>query len=233
MRTILIVYSIILIATVAIAQDEFTVLDIIGFVYESDNSPDTTGFEESNPGDILAGFGFVDNTSDPIEWSTEEYCYTWYMSELVSTGAVNVGGNIDRIVYSGGTINIIADAYTNPSYSDPLFGTDPPQNQFLDTFTDGQILLNGTFDSFALTYDNILGVGNYQGMITFELGPWFQNQGYELEDPTGFTIAGVVNIDNDSTVPHGFDLSTDGHVYYMSTISNNDVSWGSIKNLFR
>lgn len=233
MRTVLLVYALILIAFTATAQDEYTVLDIIGFLYESDNSPGVIGFEESNSGDVLAGFGFVDNTSDPLEWSPDDYCYTWYMSNLVSTGAVNVGGNIDQIVYTGGTIDIVADAYNNPGYSDPIFGTDPPQGQFLETFTDGQVMLHGIFENFAVTYDNILGIGNYQGMITFELGAWYQNQGYELENPNGFTIAGLVNIDNDSTVPSGFDLSTDGHVYYMSTIPNNDISWGAIKNLFR
>jgi len=231
MRTVLIAVTLILMASPAVCQ-EFNVLDIIGFLYESDNTPGVIGFDESNPGDILAGFGFIDSTGEPFEWSPDDYQYTWHMYDLVSAGAEVIGPNTERIFYTGGSIDIIADPYMDPGYTNPIFGTDPPQSQFLDTFTNGHVFLHGTFNLFALTIDRVAGDGNFQGTISFELGQWFQDQGYELEAPDGYTIGGAVLFDEDGTVPDGFDLSVDGHVYY-SPIPNDDVSWGTIKNLFR
>jgi hypothetical protein len=37
----------------------------------------------------------------------------------------------------------------------------------------------------------------------------------------------------DQTVPEGYDLETDGHIYYDGTIPVNDtMTWGSVKSLF-
>jgi len=220
-----------LVASSVIAQ-EASVLNITGYLYESDNTTGVDGFAESNPGDILAGYGFVTDTNEPLEWSQDNFEYTWYMYDLVSEGTQDLGNNLIRIMYSSGHIDIIADRYVSPDHSSATYGIDPPQSQYLDTFTNGRIYLHGTFSNFALTYNTETGNGNFEGDPFFEVGPWYQSMGYYLDNPAGYSVVGVVNSDNIGTIPDGFDLYADGNVYHYSTVPNDDVSWGSIKNMF-
>lgn len=217
------------IAGAAWAQSD--VMDTIGYLYESDNDPGVVGFPPSNPGDVLAGVGFVDNISAPLTWSTTDYEYTWIISDLVSLGQTDLGDGRIRMFYTGGTIDIFAQAYLDAGYTLPMYGMDPPDAGALASFGDGEVYLHGTFSNFALTYNPTTGAGDYQGFLLFTLGTHFTELGQELQNPNAVTIAGVIG--NDSTIPQGYDLESDGHIYYDGTIPTEAKSWGAVKNLYR
>jgi hypothetical protein len=218
-------------AGVAHAQSD--VMDIIGFLYESDNTPGVQGFPPSNPGDVLAGLGFVDNISAPLTWSQDDYEYTFVLEGLVSLGETDLGGGNFRTFYTGGTIDIIAQEYADAGYTIPYYGVDPPDPMAIATFSDGEVYLHGTFTNFAVTYNVNTSSGNFQGQLVFELGSHYDELGQELQDPNAVTIAGLIGQDVDPAVPEGYDLEADGHIYYDGTIPNEDMTWTELKNLYR
>lgn len=208
-------------------------MDIIGYLFESDNAPGVVGFPPSDPGDVLAGVGFIDNISAPLTWSTSDYEYTFVLSDLVSMGQTDLGGGLYRTFYTGGTIDVIAQAYADGGYTMPFYGVDPPDAGALASFGDGEVYLHGTFSNFAVTYNTTTFSGNFQGVLTFELGTHFSELGQELQNPDAMTIAGLVGQDVDPTVPDGYDLEADGHIYYDGTIPTENMTWSQLKNLFR
>ncbi|MBU0741914.1 hypothetical protein KKA85_07825 [bacterium] len=218
-------------AGVAHAQSD--VMDIIGYLYESDNTPGVQGFPPSNAGDVLAGVGYADNISAPLTWSLVDYEYTFVLSGLTSLGQQDLGGGVYRMFYAGGTIDIVAQAYADAGYTMPFYGVDPPDPMVIATFSDGEVYLHGSFSNFAVTYNTTNSSGNFQGMLVFELGTHFSELGQELQDPNAVTIAGLIGQDVDPTVPDGYDLEADGHIYYDGTIPNEDMTWSSLKNLYR
>ncbi len=225
--------AILAVCCAGVAHAQSDVMDIIGYLYESDNTPGVVGFPPSNPGDVLAGVGFVDNISAPLTWSTADYEYTFVLDGFVSLGQTDLGGGVYRTFYAGGTIDIIAQAYADGGYTMPFYGVDPPDPLAIGSFSDGEIYLHGTFSNFAVTYNTTNSSGNFQGVLTFELGTHFSELGQELQNPDALSIAGLVGQDVDPTVPDGYDLEADGHIYYDGTIPNEDMSWSKIKDLYR
>jgi len=216
-----------------VAQAQSDVMDIIGFAYESDNDPGVVGFPPSNAGDVFAGVGFVDNISAPLTWSQADYEYTFVLSDLVSLGETDLGGGLYRTFYTGGTIDIIAQAYLDAGYTIPFYGVDPPDPFALGTFSDGEVYLHGTFSNFVVTYNTTNFSGNFQGVLTFVLGTHFGDLGQELQNPDALTIAGLLGQDIDPAVPEGYDLEMDGHIYYDGTIPNESMTWSNLKSLYQ
>jgi len=217
-------------AGVAHAQD---VMDIIGYLYESDNSVGVQGFPPSDPGDVMAGLGYVDNISAPLTWSQDDYEYTFVLSDLVSVGQTDLGGGEIQAFYTGGTLDIIAQEYADAGYTMPYFGVDPPDAGAIGSFSDGEIYLHGSFSNFVINFDTTSSVGSFQGMLVFELGTHYSELGQELQNPNAVTIAGVIGSDVDPNVPEGYDLEADGNIYYDGTIPNEDMTWTDVKNLYR
>lgn len=210
----------------------YEVIDVIGYLYESDNDPAATGFPPSQAGDVLAGVGFVDNFGYTPYWDPIAYEYTWILDGLVSGGEVDLGNGLIRMFYSGGTLDFVAQNRAGPGYTMPFYGVNPPDPSAIGTFTDGDVYLHGVITQFVLTFDTLNHSGNYQGAIQFELGSSFHPD-LELLFPDGMTIAGVVGAGADSTVPDGYDMEADGHVYHDPTIPNDDLTWSQVKNLYR
>jgi hypothetical protein len=230
--SLLVLLVFMMIGSLAQAQS-YTTLDVIGFMFESDNDPGVQGFPPSNVGDVLAGVGFVDGFSQTMEYSQADYEYTWYVSNLVSQGEIDLGNGQIRMYYTGGNVDVYIDNFMDAAYTYPMYGVDPPDAGVLGDFTDGLLYLHGTFTSFVLTYDTVNHFGNYQGLITFELGPLINGSEDGLEYPDGMTFAGVIGSDLDPTVPDGYDMEADGHIYFDPTIPNEDVTWSNVKNLYR
>ena len=82
------------------ASGQNAIIDYQGYSYE------TGGFPPSNPGDVLSILGIVDNLDARfgVNLSNEEV--TLYVTNLLSTGQVDVGGGILSISYSGGNIDL-------------------------------------------------------------------------------------------------------------------------------
>ena len=230
---LLVCFALLCSATGLAQAQSFEVLNIIGYMYESDNTPGTPGFPPSDAGDVLAGIGFVDNISHPLTWSTADYEYTWVIDGLVSMGQIDLGGGVIRVYYTGGTIDIIADRYLDTGYTMPFYGVDPPDAGAIGSFSNGDAYLSGVFTQFVLTYNTTNFSGNYQGAVTFTLGTNYGELGDMLANPDGMAIAGLVGVGADSTIPEGYDCEADGSIYYDPTIPNEDTTFSNLKNLYR
>ena len=217
-----------LLATSVAAQGP-TILNIDGFLYESNNAAGVVGFPPSDPGDVLAGVGLVTGIDPPLSWSATDYRYSWVLGSLISTGAYDMGGGELLIVYAGGTLEIVAQAYAAPGYTVPDYGTEPPNATAPATFADGNPYLLGVFTSFYMFYNATTHTGHYEGLLNFTLG---SNLG-ELVNPFGYTLAGTVDPFGAITIPTGYDLEAVGHVDFDSTIPVRDSTWGGVKNLYR
>lgn len=215
-------------ATNAGAQG-LTILNIDGFLYESDNSVGATGFPPSDPGDVLAGVGLITGMDPPLSWSTADFEYTWLLGGLVSTGAYDLGGGEMVIAYTGGTLDVIAQAYAGPGYTSPDYGIEPPNATSPATFGDGSVYLHGVFTNFMMFFNTTTHSGHYEGQLNFTLGSSLG----ELANPNGYTFAGTVDRTAALTIPTGYDLEAVGHVDFDSTIPVQDSTWGGVKNLYR
>lgn len=206
-----------------------TILNYDGFLYESVNAPGVPGFLPSDPGDVLAGVGLISSVDPPLSWSTTDYQYSWVLGGLVSTGQFDLGGGQYIITYTGGTLDIYAQAYAGGGYTTPDYGSDPPNATAPSTFSDGNLYLHGEFTSFMVIYDSVLHTGSYEGTLNFMLG---SNLG-ELENPEGYTFAGLVDPTGAITIPTGYDLEAVGHVNFDPTVPVEESTWGGVKNLYR
>ena len=230
----LLTLALVVFGTVGLANAQsYEVMNTIGYMYESDNAPGVVGFPPSNPGDVLAGLGFVDNISHPLTWSTADFEYTWVIDGLVSQGAIDLGNGVFRVYYTGGTIEIIADEYLSAGYTMPFYGVDPPDGYAISTFSDGDIYLSGVFTQFVVTWDTTNSSGNYQGAVTFTLGTNYGELGDYLANPDGMTIAGLVGAQVGTTGPEGYGFEADGSIYCGPTIPNEDRTFSDLKNLYR
>ncbi len=233
--------GIVLAAGAGFAQTDYAMLDIIGYLYESDTPAsgtvppeDVDMFPPSNAGDVLAGLGFIDNVSDPLIWGVDfsVYQYTWVLGGLVSGGQVVLGDGTLRIFYSGGTIDIMADPLLDIGYTTPYYGTNPPDAGAISSFGDGYLYLHGVFSNFVMDFDPISEAGSFQGFIDFTLGTHFAPGNEQLENGDGYTLSGVLGPGADGTIPEGYDLETDGHIWFDPTVPDEDMTWGGVKNLY-
>jgi len=231
MKRLTLVMIMLVLGAGALQAQTYETLNIIGYLYESDNTPGTPGFPPSDAGDVLAGLGFVDGFTYTPFFATADYEYTWILDGLVSQGAVDQGGGIYQIFYTGGTLDLVADEIAGAGYTPAFYGIDPPQPGAVASFSNGEVYLNGTMVNFVLTYDTNTSSGDYQGQVVFELGPNVGAADEELAYPTGLTIAGVLAAD--STIPEGYDLEADGNIFHDPTVPNEDMTFSNVKQLFR
>jgi hypothetical protein len=205
-----------------------TILDFTGFMYESDNTPGAVGYPPSNPGDVMAAVGIIENMSLPLISNPENYQYTIYFSDLISDGEYDLGGGTYYISYQGGFVDIWADAYTGPGYTAPDYGIEPPNGTAPSTFTDGSLYLHGVFYAFWIVWYPALNAGNFEGYCNWTLGSGLG----ELENPNGYAFAGLLD-PYVAPVPQGYDLEAVGHVTFDPTVPTELSSWGQVKNLYR
>lgn len=111
----------------------------------------------SNSGSQLTAVGIVDDFAGvmaslkPVPPGTE---YTYYMSNLVSTGTtITIGTtyNVYKTVYNTANpaLNNI-EMWTGPTNA--AFGTNPPNATAPSTFRDGTLALSGRFQSLTVTF---------------------------------------------------------------------------------
>jgi hypothetical protein len=218
----------IVLAGTAMAQNT-TMLNFTGFLYESDNSPGVQGFPPSDPGDILSGVGYIESVGPELNWDLGVNQITWYMTDLISTGPIDLGNGMFYVVYTAGTLDIVADAYNDPGFTDADYGIEPPNATAPSTFTDGEVYLHGEFYNFYMTYHPTLHVGSYEGYVIWTGGTQLNDL---IPDPQGYTIAGTVD-PYAIPVPDGYDLESVGQVIFDPIIPTEDSTWGQVKNLYR
>lgn len=197
----------------SIAAAQVAIIDYIGFAWEDGGIP------ASNPGDVLA-FTAIATQIDPIfgvNLLTEEV--TVYVSNLVSTGEFDVGGGINLVGYSGGSIEVWADASMDHDW-----GINPPNAQ-QGTFTNGSLLLGGNFTSFSLVLDST-GAGSFEGYID-GVGGTVANACTDC----AFTFGGAFGPDI-AQMPDGYHLQIDGVLEVDESVNTQRTSFGAVKALY-
>ncbi len=211
------------------AQAQTTLLNFTSFMYESDNTPGVQGFPPSAPGDVLRAVGFVESIVPDLDWDTGQVQLTVYFNDLISIGEVDLGGGVYYIVYTGGTLDIVAQRYDAPDYTAPQYGTDPPNATAPSTFIDGEVYLRGSFYNFYMTYMPGMSIGNFEGHLNWTGGTQLNSL---FTDPQGYTVAGTVDA-SAAPVPAGYDLEADGYISFDAAIPADEATWGQLKNLYR
>jgi len=219
MRRLLLVLAVSV--SIGVAHADVAIIDYQGYAWE------TGGFPPSNMGDVFNVVGVVD-ALDPIfgiNLLVEEV--TFYVTNLASGGQVDIGGGVLSISYTGGTI----DLYRDPSM-DHDYGVSPPNGTAPSTFTNGSLLLGGTFDTFFLFYDPATQTGAYEGTVTFTTGSGLGALS-QLQAP-GYTFGGILSPSAaGGNVPAGYDLQADGTLEIRYEIGVEEKSWSTIKEMYR
>jgi len=208
-----------ILASPAFAQN--AILDFQGYSWE------TGGFPASNPGDVLQVVGVVDalDSRFGVNLATEEV--TVHASNLVSTGQIDIGGGVLSVAYVGGNL----DVYRDPAM-DHDYGFNPPNATAPSTFTNGSLLLGGTFDSFFLFYDPSTGSGAYEGNVLFSSGSGLTT--LNQISANAYTFGGVLSSNAaGGNVPEGYDLQVDGVIEVEVIVGVEQKSWGAVKNLYK
>ena len=208
-----------------VAHADVKIVDFQGHAWEDG------GFLPSNIGDVLHFVGVTVEVDAifGIDLNTEEL--TVYVTDLVSTGQVDIGGGWYAVSYSGGILELWNDTPGNFAY-----GINPPNATAPSTFVDGALLLRGTFNNFSLYYGPTATpgafTGSYSSDITWTAGSALADvQGIEND---GFTFGGVLNpVAASGSVPEGYDLQVDGKVEITVITAVEETTWGGVKNLFR
>ncbi len=194
-------------------------IDYFGYAWE------TGGFPPSDAGDVLIFTGVADN-ADPIfgvdigEFGTEEL--TFYMYDLVSTGAIDIGGGTLMISYSGGYLDIYRDSAMNANW-----GIAPPNSTSPSTFIDGSLFFRGSFNDMTMFLDPA-GDGAYEGTLDGIEGEMIDSVCYGCV----YTWGGNFTPPSGAQIPDGYDLQVDGVFEIDQAVSTEETTWGSVKALF-
>lgn len=155
--------------------------------------------------------------------------YTFYGYGLISGGTTTVGPPATELYttpYTGGTIEIYED--TTP---DAVFN--PPSAATIANFTNGTLILQGTFSAFTTETNNFttFQVGDAEGTITWTGGSLFS-----LVSPSGVPCPGLFvggMTWRPTVVPAGYLFRHDGKIDLNCPVPANASTWGRIKSLYR
>ncbi len=215
----LVATALLLFAVSAAAQSgTVALMDYSGFAWE------TTGIPTSNPGDELS-ITAVATTVDPlfgVDASVQEV--TIHISGLIVASAVPLPDGSTAIDYSGGMIEIYEDMVLNHDW-----GVFPP-NPELATFTDGTLLLAGSFSRFNLNI-NAAGFGVYDGQIDGVGGTAAQICNGSPD--CAYTFGGAFGRGVGAQIPDGYDLQIDGTLEVDAAVPVETASFGAVKALYR
>ncbi len=215
MRLILVTLLVAVAFVPSVQAEGVQIADYLGFAWE------TGGFLPSEAGDVFSFVG-VTTDADPllgVDLSQEEV--TFYVYDLVSQGELvdNPAAGWTTILYSGGTLEMYRDAAMNADY-----GTYPPNGTVPSTFTDGTLLLKGTFTSFYVQIDPT-GAGTYGGNADGV-------DGELITTCTGciYTWGGAFTQDAGAQIPDGYDLQLDGVLEIDPAVrTQSESAWGAWK----
>jgi hypothetical protein len=159
------------------------------------------------------------NAQDP----TREY--TFYMSGLISQGTVASGPpatTFYETYFTGGTFELYEDLSPESAFT--------PFPPVVGDFTDGSLLLSGTFTSFVVQSNNFTAfqTGNIEGALNWTGGsllPVATANGCSGLFTGGMTWRSTV-------VPAGYLFRHDGKMDLQCPTPARGSSWGRIKSLY-
>lgn len=217
LRTMLVALFVLGALVPATTAQGIEISDYIGYAWESGGYPPT------GSGETLQFVGVAD-WMDPIagvDLATEEVTYYVYGLTSTAVGVDDPVSGYTTYYYSGGMLEVYRDAAKNADY-----GINPPNGTVPSTFTDGTLLLKGSFTSFAITV-NPFGGGSFGG-------PADGISGELITSCSGciYTWGGSYSSDVGAQILEGYDLQLDGVLEIDSAVPTKDASWGTIKSQY-
>jgi len=204
-----------------VTNAENALIDYQGFAWEDGHFP------ISQPGDIFNLVAIVDaiDIRFGVDLGSEEV--TIWVTDLLSTGQVDVGGGIFSVAFSGGTLQVWRDPSGNHEY-----GVNPPNGTAPSTFNDGSLLLGGALSEFFLFFDITTHTGAFESNVTFTSGSGLPALGQT--STTGYTFAGVLDPEAaGGNVPQGYDLQVDGTLEVHVRVDVDRSTWSAVKEMYR
>jgi len=187
----------------------------------------------SPPGGFLYGVGIVSafdapfGDLDPNDPAKE---YTIYIYDLESQGTVTSGPPSTELYttnYTGGFFAMYEGTPRNAVYT-----ANPPNADVPSTFTDGILLLAGSFTSFYTQSNNFTTfmVGNMEGTIDFTGGTLLDRVNGSNGEPCPGLFTGGMTWNPSVLIP-GYIFRHDGKIDLNCPVGTEPSTWGRIKNL--
>jgi hypothetical protein len=181
----------------------------------------------STAGDTLTIVGKVVQFNDPfadLDPNDPAVEYTYIMTDLVSQGSV-VNGPYWLTNYSGGFFAVYCDSTPDADFAD------------MTTFTDGTLILQGTFTGFH-TNVRTSGIcsGNQNADFQFTGGTLFDrvsdvnNVGYLGTNTGAFTVCATIPPTQQQQ--QGYFAASDTKLDVIAPVPTERKSWGSIKSKY-
>lgn len=157
--------------------------------------------------------------------------YTFYVHGLISQGTTSVGsgGTIFYTTqFTGGTIEIYEDLTPDASFT-----PGPPVGPNVAGFTDGALLLAGSFTSFTVESNNFTAfkVGNIEGQLNWTGGSLLPLTLGPLGVPCPGLFTGGSTWNPSVLIP-GYLFRHDGKIDLQCPTPTRGSSWGRIKSLY-
>ena len=171
-----------------------------------------------------APFGDL-NAGDP----TREYTFVVY--GLISQGTVPTGPPATTFYtthFTGGTIEVYEDLSPESS-----FAPNPPNAAVPSTFTDGTLILSGSFTGFVTQTNNFtaFNVGNAEGNISWT-GGTLLSRTIQNGEPCPGLLTGGMTWRPDVLIP-GYLYRHDGKIDLNCPTPTTPSTWGRVKSLYR
>jgi hypothetical protein len=191
-------------------------------------------FSSSTPGTELKIVGIISDFDTPfqdLDPSDPSKEYTFYAYGLISNGTTTSGipaFTFYTTTYSGGTIEIYEDL-TPESVFDP----NPPNANVPSTYTDGTLILSGSFTSFLTQTNNFTAfqTGNAEGGINWTGGTLIDRTRTGGRPCPGLFTGGLTW--RPAVLIPGYLFRHDGKIDLNCPVPVEDETWGRIKSLYR
>ena len=220
--TTLLLAACVLVAVPTAAPAQSLLFDYVGFDYED---PNNVGTEFGDVGRGYVGLGTVPFLFPPLVSNTVLNEYTFVISGLTSTG-FDIVGPYRVVSYTPGIIRIFEDAKATGSTAD--FSTNPPNLIAPPTFTDGDMILEGSLTNFKFVVNNDNGTGSFEAIFTVTGGTQFANFAGQV---AGWTFSGSTG--NALNIPEGYEHQIDGQTFLNAPVNVRRTSWGRLKAGYR
>lgn len=168
------------------------VLDYTGFSWSTLSNGELASFE---------AVGVVDGFSLPVNQSDE--VYTFHISGLALSQVVALSSSTKRYSFSGGGLSLYRSTDSgNRPYE---YGVNPSNGTAPSSFVDGVNWLSGSFGSFDVVVNSVLGLGQLNASGSFSGGEFAP----ALLGETYFTFAGLTSRPGNG-IPAGYTFRMDG-----------------------
>jgi hypothetical protein len=157
----------------------------------------------------------------PLDLDGNEYTVMVDDLQIVD---VQSSGGVVVMTYRGGLIQIFEDPAKNAAWTE-----DPPNAQVPASFTDGTLILGGSFTDCVMVFDLTMQTGVVQGHVDFTTGTRLG----ELATPSGWLFYGGVSTQPAFAIPAGFEMAWDPQLMSPETVPAQQTTWGRVRGLFR